>query len=130
MEILEVGEILGMYRLLPKPQNVIIVGERVSEGPQYYRGLAPSGRSDVIVLTTDGNSETVLHEDLHTMGFDELGAGLLAKILIRKAQILQSIPFFKSFIEQPVKYQKCSGCQEFEALHTKYQGRASHYVRV
>lgn len=132
MEIYEVAEILGAYPLIPKPQHVIIVREPVREqvdGYLYFRGLQPKFRSDVIVLTPQATDETVLHETLHSLGFGELGATVLGKILIRKYEMFGR-GILGNLLFGPVEYVKCHGCEEFKLLHEKYSGRAEHYVRV
>jgi len=132
MDIVEVAEILSAYRL-PKPQHILIVKEPVYErvdGILFYRGLAPAGRSDVIVLTPDALPETVLHETLHNLGFGELVASLGGKILIRKYQFLKKHPILKELATRKVIYRKCEGCSEFRLVHSKYAGRVLHYVRV
>lgn len=133
MEISEVCDILGLYRL-PKPQNVIIVGETVHEemanGIRYYRGLTPTGK-DVILLSAQATPETILHETLHdAFGLGELVTYPLARVAILKAQVLENFPRAKALVEQPVKYEKCTGCQEFALLHQEYANRAEHYRRL
>lgn len=131
MEIYEVEEILGAYPLIPKPRHVLIVKEPVREwvdGYRYYRGLQPTFRSDVIVLSAQATDETVLHEVMHSLGFGELGASLLGKLLIKKYEVLGR-GFLGDSIWGSVRYAKCQGCEEFKALHEKYAGRVEHYVR-
>jgi len=132
VEIYEVAEILGAYPFIPKPQHVIVVEEPVREqlnGTLYYRGLQPSFRSDVIVLTPQATDETVVHETLHTLGFGEFGATVLGKLLVRKHRLFGR-GILGDLIFGSVEYVKCQGCEEFRILHQKYAGRAEHYIRV
>jgi hypothetical protein len=46
------------------------------------RGATPIHRNDVIILTLLADEVTVIHEVLHTMGFGEIGASLLAPLLV------------------------------------------------
>ena len=131
MEISEVEEILGLYRF-PKPQHIIAVREPVErrlDGVIYYRGLQPRDRSDTIVLTPQSIDETVPHEIMHTLGLEEVGATLLGRVMVVKYRVLKNLPLLKSFLQREVKYQKCSGCQEFQRAH-QYGGRVEHYVRL
>jgi len=131
MDISQVEEILGLYRV-PKPQHVILVRESVEKHLDrviYYRGLAPTDRNDVIVLTPQTIDETPLHEIMHTLGFGELGATLLGRVMVAKYRVLRNFPLLKSFLQREVKYQKCSGCQEFPKAH-QYEGRVEHYTRL
>lgn len=127
MDIKDIEEMLGYTRFLPLPKHIIITNEPVTmkvDGEIKFRGLQPKFRKDTIILTPDKNSEAVFHEIIHTFGFGENIAYPLGKILDRINQIKQKISPFK----HEVKYQKCNYCKEFETLHTKYQGRAEHYV--
>jgi len=46
------------------------------------RGATPIHRNDVIILTLLADEVTVIHEVLHTMGFGEVGARILAPMLV------------------------------------------------
>lgn len=130
MEISEVAELLGLYRFVPKPQHIIIISEPVRaevDGYIYYRGIQPSGRSDVIVLTPYAADETVLHEIGHALGLGEAGATIFGRLMVRKKRFIENFPAVKNLLSQPVSYIKCQGCPEFHVLHTKYGGRAEHY---
>lgn len=129
MNVTEVEEILGMSRL-PKPKHLIFAQEEVVQKLNhsiYYRGLQPKWRGDVMVLTPSAVDETIPHEALHCLGFGELVAGIGGKVLAWKARVLKSFPLVKSLVQKNVKYTKCSGCEEFKELHTKYANRVEHY---
>lgn len=132
MDISEVAELLGLYRFVPKPQHIIVISEPVRaevDGYIYYRGIQPSSRSDVIILTPQAVDETVLHEIGHSLGLGEIGATLFGKLMIRKSRFIENFPALKELFSHPVSYVKCQGCQEFHILHTKYAGRAEHYIK-
>ncbi|HDN18279.1 MAG TPA: hypothetical protein ENF41_04380 [Candidatus Bathyarchaeota archaeon] len=132
LTIKDVEEILGLYRILPKPKHVIMTHESViakTDGHVVFLGLQPKWRKDVIVLTPQATPETVIHETLHTMGFGELGADILGKVLVVKYEITRNFPLLKRIISRKVEYTRCYGCQEFAELHNKYAGRAEHYVK-
>jgi hypothetical protein len=131
MDISEVEEILALYRV-PKPQHIIVVTEPVSrhlDGVVYYRGLQPGERNDTIVLTSQAIDETVLHEVMHCLGFGEMGANFLGKVMVTKYRVLRNFPLLKSFLQREVKYQKCGGCQVFPKAH-QYGDRVEHYVKL
>lgn len=131
MNIREVEDILGCYRSIRPPHHMIFTQEQVIQrvnGSIYYRGLQPTHRGDIMVLTPDMIDETVVHEALHAnFGVGEAITTPLAKVLIWKARLLNSFPLAKHLIRRPLDYQRCSGCEEFRELHTKYSGRAEHF---
>lgn len=134
MELGEAEEILGCFNALGAPKHLIIFNEPVREkidGFAYFRGLQPKHRSDTIALTPQNTDETVPHELIHAdLGLGELAAYPLGKILVWKYRVLRNFPTLKSLIAPPVKFQKCSGCGEFNLLHERYAGRAEHYVKA
>lgn len=133
LEISEVAELLGLYRFVPKPQHIIVIGEPVRaevDGYIYYRGIQPSSRRDVIILTPQAMDETVLHEVGHTLGLGEVGATIFGRVMIKKKRFLENFPAVKNLLSQPVSYVKCHGCPEFHILHEKYAGRAEHFKRL
>lgn len=134
MELGEAEEILGCFHMLRAPEHLIMIKEPVHEtvdGVAYFRGLQPKHRSDVVVITPQATPETVPHELVHAdLGLGELAAYPLGKILIWKYRVLRNLPMLKSLIAPRVKYQKCSGCEEFRLLHERYAGRAEHFIRV
>lgn len=129
MHISEVEAFLATSRL-PYPQHVFIINESVTQevdGQIIYRGLAPKGRSDVIVLTPEARTDTVPHEIAHELlGFREFGASVLGKISAWRFQVLNRHPLLKGFMEKSVRYEKCHGCSDFPKAH-EYNGRVEHY---
>lgn len=125
---------LGCYPMLGATvHHLMIVNEEVHEklnGMAYFKGLQPKHRQDVFVLTPQASDETVPHELVHTLGLGELAAYPLGKILVWKYRVFKNFPMLKSLRSSPMKYQKCSGCNEFALLHERYPGRAEHYVKA
>lgn len=134
MELSEVENILGSYPVLgSRVNNLIIIKEGVHErinGMAYFKGLQPKHRSDVFVMTQQASDETVPHELSHTFGFGELAAYPIGRVMIWKHRVLNNFPTLKSHAASPVKFRKCSGCEEFALLHQRYAGRAEHFIRA
>lgn len=134
IDLYEVESILGCYPMLgSRVSHLIMIGESVHErvnGLAYFKGLQPKHRSDLFVLTQQSSDETIPHELVHTFGLGELAAYPVGKILVWKHRVLRNFPTIKSLVSSPVKYHKCSGCEEFKLLHERYSGRAEHYVKV
>jgi hypothetical protein len=83
----EVEELLERHPFLPKPRYIFMVEDivvaPVSENLfLLIRGATPIHRNDVIILTLLADEVTVIHEVLHTMGFGEVGARILAPLLV------------------------------------------------
>jgi len=119
MRIDEVEEVLGVSRL-PKPQHIFIVNETVwgeVDGQVLYRGLQPKEKKNTILLTPHAIDETPAHEIGHTLGLGEFGASVVGKLSAMKFRVLSHFPIVKSLTERSVKYEKCSGCQEFQKAH-------------
>jgi hypothetical protein len=96
MTIEEVEELLERHPLLPKPKYIFMVEEVVvaplSENlVLLIRGATPIHRNDVIILTLLADEVTVIHEVLHTMGFGELGATVLAPLLVRLRRLVPPV---------------------------------------
>lgn len=100
MDIKEVEKLLktsGFFTQLLMPKHIILIDEPVTENFSHqltqYAGLQPKWRKDIIIITKLGNSETVYHEWAHTLGFGELGANLIGKIMNirRKRKIIPKL---------------------------------------
>jgi hypothetical protein len=96
MTIHEVEELLEKHPFLPKPRYIFMVEDIVvaplSENLYLLiRGATPIHRNDVIILTLLADEVTVVHEVLHTMGFGELGARILAPILVRFRRLVPPV---------------------------------------
>jgi len=132
VRIEELEDILSFYRFLPKPRNVVLVGEtvtgRVNQRQLRLRGLKPADKKDTIVLTPDATPNTVLHEILHMLGLrNELITQLLGNLLTRKYRFVKARPVLSSFLRRDLKYRLCEECREFSKLH-QVDGRLQHYV--
>lgn len=131
MELAEIEEVLGCFSALRAPKHLLMVKEPVHErldGLAYFRGLQPKHRGDVIVVTPQATPETVVHEAIHAQfGLGELATYPLAKAWVQKYFLTRFLPVLG---RRRVKYQRCSGCEEFRLLHDRYAGRVEHYVKV
>jgi hypothetical protein len=83
----EVEELLERHPFLPKPKYILMVEDIViaplSENlVALVKGATPIERRDVIILSILADEVTVVHEVLHTMGLGELGARVLAPLLV------------------------------------------------
>lgn len=99
MDIKEVEKILkssGFFTQLLLPKHIVLIDEPVTENFSHqikqYAGLQPKWRSDTIIITSLGTSETVFHEWAHTLGFGEFGANLIGKFLDRRNQRSRLFP--------------------------------------
>lgn len=133
MKIEDVENILGLTRFLTAPKHLININEptyQQTNGKTFFRGLQPKKTGNVFVLTPQANSETVIHEVIHAnFGFGEEITYPLAKIMDLKQKVMGRFPLVKGLLTKRISYQKCSGCEEFNTLHTKYRERTEHYVR-
>jgi hypothetical protein len=106
MSIEELERILAEHPWLPKPRYVYLVKARVygvvDGSVVVFKGAAPVSPRDRIALTADADDVTVVHEVLHTMGFGELGAHLLAPCI---RAFRRAVP---PLIRREVKYVKVS----------------------
>ena len=106
MDIEELERILTEHPWLPRPRYVYLVKARVygvvDGSVVVFKGAAPVSPRDRIALTVDADDVTVVHEVLHTMGFGELGAHLLAPRIRAFRRIAPPL------IRREVKYAKVS----------------------
>ena len=125
-----IEDVFAKYYVIDPPKNILVLDKpAVSMHGQtlvMYRGLQPKWRGDVIILTPQGNDETLIHETLHAQHFSsEPLANVGGKILVVKYRILsrRSKRWEKSFFrlsksrflsllfkDRTVNYQLCSGC--------------------
>jgi hypothetical protein len=94
--IYEIEELLERHPLLPKPRYIfmvedIVVAPLAENLVLLVKGATPVNRQDVIMLTILADEVTVIHEVLHTMGLGELGARLLAPILVRFRRLVPPV---------------------------------------
>jgi hypothetical protein len=106
LNIEELERILTDHPWLPKPRYVYLVKAHVygvvDGAVVVFRGATPISPRDRIALTPDADDVTVVHEVLHTVGFGELGAHLLAPHIRAFRRILPPL------IKREVKYEKVS----------------------
>jgi len=121
--IQDVEKVFRNHPWLRPPKHVFFIPEDVEYETAYgkvlFRGLQPSWKPDVIILTPRATEETVIHETLHTYGLGEEPVHRLAPKILK---FRKTIP---ALIQRKVRYKKCSGCKEFEGMHKL---GAIHYV--
>jgi hypothetical protein len=127
VDIREVEEVLGAFRVLRPPKYVFMTSEPLTDG--LYAGLQPKWRSDVIVLGAHATPVTVIHETLHTMGFGETLAYPLAELLARKLELQERFPLIRSLTGVKPRYERAEDWGEFAEAAEKYKGRIELYVR-
>lgn len=120
-----IEDVFAKYYVIDPPKNILVLDKpAVSMHGQtlvMYRGLQPKWRGDVIILTPQGDDETLIHETLHAQYFtNEPLTNVAGKILVVKYRI--SKRFKRFFIRhkkrfsvrtrrgRTVNYQLCSGC--------------------
>ena len=143
MDIHDIERLLSEYYVILPPEHILILDKPVvGLKPAFvvYRGLQPSWRPDIIILTPLANEETVLHEILHTYGLGELGATYGAKILLIKHRILERFPLLRELRlrigGKKVEYRLCYGCPLCRdmwhtlLIHPPPGAKPKHYIRV
>lgn len=120
-----IEDVFAKYYVIDPPKNIIVLDKQaVSMQGQtlvMYRGLQPKWRGDVIILTPQGDDETLIHETLHAQFFtNEPITNVGGKILVVKYRL--SKQFKRFFVRQKrrlnlklrkdrtVNYQLCPGC--------------------
>lgn len=134
MEIGEIKDILGICHALRAPTHLILTDEPIYEetdrGRQFFRGLQPVSRRDVIVLSGQADVTTIPHEILHAnTGLGELVAYPVGNLLAAKYKLMSRFPNLKNLRSRKIEYQEDPNPPEFPAL-TKYGGRVKHYRLV
>lgn len=116
----DLEKIFSKYYVVDPPKHVLVLDKPAvslhGETMVAYRGLQPKWRGDVIILTPQGDEETVIHETLHaqfTVG--EPLAHIGGKILNIKLKLIEKGGRFADFFKlrhrgRTVQYQTCSGC--------------------
>jgi len=112
----EIESILSKYYLVDPPKHVFMLEKPAvafTDGLSFFKGLAPSWRKDVAIITPQGDDETVLHEPLHNKyGLSEIVTDRVAKVLIMKHRLLERRPLLNSLApKREVHYEVCHGCQ-------------------
>lgn len=134
MEIGEVKDILGLCHALRAPKHIIIVQEPIFEdtegGRQFFRGLQPTSRGDVIVLSAQADVTTVPHESFHAgSGLGELLAYPLGSLMAAKYTVMSRFPRLKQLRSRNIDYEEVPNPPEFPGL-SKYGDRVKHYQLV
>lgn len=130
MNIQEVQDILGICRALRAPKHIIFINEPIHDETrkEYYRGLQPKSRGDVLVLSAQADKTTVPHETWHAnTGLGELTAYPIGWLLARKHDFIESRPLLNQIVpRKKVSYVEDPNPPEFPQL-SKYGGRVRHY---
>lgn len=138
----QVEDIMSKYYVVDPPKHLLML-ERPTVGfhgehLNFFKGLQPKWRGDVMILTPQADDETVIHESIHAnFGTGELITDRLGKLLVVKHRFLSQRPFlndlFVRFRGRGVHYQRCSGCHMCQNLgdvliRAPPGGRPEHYV--
>jgi len=112
----EIESILSKYYVVSPPKHVFMLERPAvafTDGLAFFRGLAPSWRKDVAIITPQGSDETVLHEALHNnFGLSEIITDRAAKVLIMKHRFMERHPLIKDLTpKRRVHYELCHGCK-------------------
>ena len=131
MEISEVKQILGLCHAFRAPKHIIITDEPISEmtaqGRQFYRGLQPVSRRDVIVLSGQADVTTIPHENFHrATGLGEMLAYPYGFLAAKKVEIMSRFPLLTSLRMRELKYVEVPNPPEFPQL-AEFEGRVRHY---
>ncbi len=110
-------KIFSRYYVVDPPKNIIVLDKPAvsvrGSSMSVFRGLAPKWRNDIIVITPQGNDETLLHEAFHAQfGAGESAARVVGKLLVVKTRFIDRSNFISSrFRGRTVNYQRCPGCE-------------------
>jgi hypothetical protein len=121
-----------LCRFLRAPPHLLIVNEPIhNDAGQYFRGLQPKSRSDVIVLSAQSDVTTIPHETIHAnFGVGEVIAYPFGWLMAKKTDFIRKHPILDSAVpRKQVKYVEDPNPPEFPDLE-KYRGRVTHYRRV
>lgn len=120
-----IEQVFAKYYVIDPPKNILVLDKPAvamhGQTLVMYKGLQPKWRGDVIILTPQGDDETLIHETLHAQYFSkEPITNVAGKILIMKYRasnrIRQLFTRPKRFLnirlkrDRNVNYQLCSGC--------------------
>jgi len=110
----EIERIFSQYYVVDPPKNVLVLDKPAvafkGQSLQFYKGMQPKWRGDVIILTPSADDVTVIHETLHAQySASEMFAypgGRLLAIKYRMSNV------FKKALRprRKVKYKECYGC--------------------
>lgn len=134
MQIGEVKDILGICHALRAPKHIIItqepIYEDIEERRQFYRGLQPVARGDVIFLSGQADTTTVPHEVFHAnTSLGELLAYPVGSFMAAKYKFMNRFPLLKKMRSRDIDYEEIPNSPEFPAL-SKYGDRVKHYQLV
>lgn len=116
----DLERIFSRYYVVDPPKNVLVLDKPTvslhGETIVAYRGLQPKWRGDVIIITPQGDEETVIHETLHAQFLvGEPLAHFGGKALVVKHRFLERGGLLADLFRvrhrgRSVQYQRCFGC--------------------
>lgn len=116
----DLESIFSKYYVVDPPKNVLVLDKPTvslhGETIVAYRGLQPKWRGDVIIITPQGDEETVIHETLHAQFLvGEPLAHIGGKLLVVKHRLLDRGGILSNIFNlkhrgRMVQYQQCFGC--------------------
>jgi len=142
LSIDEIEAIFEEYRVIQPPKHIIVYDCYIElpydeEDPAgtIYRGLQPNWRDDMIILSVEGDDETVIHEALHAnYGTEEWFTYPAGEWLIKKYRgegLIGKLPHSRRVI----KYDLCKGCSICDnpdvlgvKLAKKDKNKYRHYI--
>lgn len=143
LSIEEIETIFEEYRIIQPPKHIVIIDayfdlpeDDTDPAGTIYRGLSPNWRDDMIILSIEGDDETVIHECLHAnYGTEEWFTYPAAEWLVKKHKSenwLRKIPNSR----RDVEYYQCKGCNICDnplvlgvGLKKKDKNKVRHYIR-
>lgn len=135
----ELESILAKYYVIDPPKHAFMLDKRTvgitNHHLSFFKGLQPKWRHDVIILTPDGDDESVIHECFHAnFGTEELVTNRLGKLLVKKHRLQEMFPNFPKILpSRSVHYELCPGCPLCADLaklliHKPPGGEPKHYI--
>ncbi|MEM0232596.1 MAG: hypothetical protein QXL22_01095 [Candidatus Nezhaarchaeales archaeon] len=107
--------------ILPPPKHVYIAEKPIKvqrDGSFWIMGAQKRGQ-DMIVLSPLSTRENIIHETLHSLGFGEVAAQILGKLISLR------ISLFPNLFKKEVKYKLV---EEDAAKRIGLEEKGSHYL--
>ena len=135
-----IESVFSTYYVVDPPKNVVVLDKPVvsvdhsGQVATFFKGLQPKWRDDVIILSPQGDDETLVHEQIHAQyRAREFGANALGKLFIVKYRMLKQLRQQRKI--RDVRYQRCNGCVLCDDLSqlllvTPPGSNAKHYKLV
>lgn len=135
-----IEKVFSTYYIVDPPKNVVVLDKPVvavdhnGQVTTFFKGLQPKWRDDVIIVSPQGDDETLVHEQIHAQyRAREFGANALGKLFVIKYRMLQKLQRQRKI--RDVRYKLCNGCAMCDDLTqlllvTPPSSRSKHYKLV